>query len=93
MIDKLETNCPCGQPARYTSPCGKGNCNKRKRCPTYEELLKENKLNVRYTWAYRNFVNKVDDYFEYQNESKKDRQKVHQLLQNLADQLVNLEEE
>lgn len=51
MIDKLETTCGCGQPTRYTSPCGKGYCNKRKRCPTYEELLEENKKNERYVWA------------------------------------------
>ena len=93
MIEKLESTCGCGKPVKYTSPCGKGSCNKRKRCPTYEELLEENKKNERYTWTYRNFVNKVDDYFEYPFESKKDQKKVHQLLQDLTDSLVRLEEE
>jgi hypothetical protein len=93
MIDKLESTCQCGKPVKYTSPCRKGSCNKYKRCPTYEELLEQNKLNERYLRAYRTFVNGVDDYFEYRNESEKDRQKVHQLLQNLTDRLVNLEEE
>lgn len=93
MIDKLESTCGCGQPVKYISDCRKGSCNKRKRCPTYEELLEENKKNERYTWAYRNFVNKVDDYFEYRFESKKDQMKVYQLLQDLTDSLVRLEEE
>jgi len=93
MIDKLESTYPCGKLVEYTSTCGKGSCNKYKRYPTYEELLEQNNLNERYLRVYRNFVNNTDDYFEYRNESKKDRQKVHQLLQNLTDQLVNLEEE
>jgi len=93
MIDKLESTCGCGKPVRYTSHCGKGSCNKRKRCLAYEELLEENKKNERYTRAYRNFVNKVDDHFEYRFESMKDQKKVHQLLQDLTEALVRLEEE
>ena len=93
MIDKLESTCGCRKPVKYTSTCGKGSCNKYKHCPTYEELLQENKKNERYTWTYRNFVNKIDDYFEYRFESKKDQRKVHQLLQDLTDSLVRLEEE
>ena len=46
----------------------------------------------RYRWAYRNFVNQIEDYFEYSNESLKDREKVHQLLGNLTDKLVEIEE-
>ena len=57
--------------------CGKGSCNK----------------NERYRCAYRNFVNQIDDYFEYRNESIEDRKKVHQLLQNLTEQLVKIEED
>lgn len=93
MIDKLESTCPCGKPVRYTFPCGKGSCNKYARCLSYEEILEKNDRNEKYLRAYRNFVNNIDDYFEYRNESKKDRQKVHQLLQNLTDQLVNSEEQ
>lgn len=59
----------------------------------YDQLLKENRMNERYTWAYRNFVNEVDDYFEYRCESKKDQQKVYQLLQNLTERLCRLEKE
>ena len=64
-----------------------------KRCPTYEELCEDVRKNERYLKAYRNFVNQIDDYFEYRNEPIEDRKKVHQLLQNLTEQLVNVENE
>lgn len=88
-----EDKCGCGKRVRYTTSDGKGSCNKCGCCPTYDELCGEVNKNERYRWAYRNFVKQIDDYFEYKNESIKDRKKVHQLLQNLSDQLVNIEEE
>ena len=63
--------------AEIKCACGKGSCDK----------------NERYLKAYRNFVNQIDDYFEYRDESIEDRKKVHQLLQNLTEQLVNVENE
>ncbi len=36
---------------------------------------------------YRNTINKIDDFFEYANESTKDRQKIHELLDKLAAKL------
>ena len=60
-----------------------------------DELVREGVISFkeeRYRWAYRNFVNQIDDYFEYSNESLKDRKKVHQLLENLTDKLVGIEE-
>lgn len=90
---QTEYSCGCGKPVRYITSCGKGSCNKYQRCPTYEELELQTRKEERYRWAYRNFVNNIDDYFEYTNESQKDRKKVHQLLQNLTEQLVKIEEE
>lgn len=87
-----EDKCGCGKPVRYTTSDGKGACSKYGRCPTYEELCDDVRKNERYRWAYRNFVNQIDDYFEYRNESIEDRKKVHQLLQNLTEQLVKIEE-
>ena len=43
-----------------------------------------------YLSAYRSFINEIDDYFEYSNESLKDRKKVHQLLGNLTDKLKEI---
>ena len=34
--------------------------------------------------AYKHAVNKIDDWFEYANESAKDREKVHEILDNLT---------
>ena len=59
-----------------------------------DELIREGVISFkeeRYRWAYRNFVNQIEDYFEYRNESLKDREKVHQLLGNLTDKLVEIE--
>lgn len=36
-----------------------------------------------YLSVYRSFINELDDYFEYRNESLSDREKVHQLLVTL----------
>ena len=93
MIDKLQSTCGCGQPVKYSSPCGKGSCNKYKHCPTYEELEEDYWKSERDIQVYRNFVNKLDDYFEYRFESMKDQKKVNQLLQDLTEALVRLEEE
>ena len=46
-----------------------------------EEKLKH------YQWA----INKIDDHFEYSHESKKDQQKVHSILRQLTERLVELE--
>lgn len=43
-----------------------------------------------YLSAYRSFVNEIDDYFEYRNESLSDRKKVYQLLDNLTDKLMEI---
>lgn len=40
--------------------------------------------------AYRHAVNKIDDWFEYMNESKADREKVHEILDNLTLKLSTL---
>jgi hypothetical protein len=34
--------------------------------------------------AYQEAVNKIDDFFEYANESKSDRERVHEILDNLT---------
>ena len=34
--------------------------------------------------AYQEAVNKIDDWFEYANESAADREKVHEILDNLT---------
>lgn len=44
---------------------------------TYEEILV----------AYQKAINQIDDYFEYANESKKDRVRVHSILFRLTDKL------
>lgn len=91
-----DTKCPCGKEGRYiemVDDVETYSCNKYQRCPTYEELLVSNRNSDRYTWAYRNFVNNIDDYFEYSCESKRDQKKVHQLLQNLTETLVRVENE
>lgn len=90
---QIEYLCGCGKRVRYLTSDGKGACNKYGRCPTYDELYESVSKLASYIGSYRNFVNQIDDYFEYTNESMKDRKKVHQLLQNLTDQLVKIEEE
>lgn len=60
-----------------------------------DELVREGIVSFkeeRYRWAYRNFVNQVEDYFEYSNESLKDRKKVFQLLGNLTDKVLEIKE-
>ena len=87
-----EMKCNCGLPVRYSHGEKGDSCNKYAVCPTYDQLLEENqKLQKQLHW-YRYSVNKIDDYFEYRNESLKDRKKVHQLLGNLTDKLVEIEE-
>jgi hypothetical protein len=54
---------------------------------TIEDLVKLNvKLHVRLA-IYQRFANRVDDYFEYANESEKDRMRVHDLLRALTEEL------
>ena len=36
---------------------------------------------------YQNAINEIDDYFEYRNESKKDRKMVHSILEKLTRKL------
>lgn len=90
---QTEYSCGCGKPVRYITSCGKGSCNKYQRCPTYDELYSQVRKNTSLLMVYRNCINNIDDYFEYTNESQKDRKKVHQLLQNLTEKLVKIEEE
>jgi iron uptake system EfeUOB component EfeO/EfeM len=40
--------------------------------------------------AYKTFVNRIDDYFEYANQSIKDRMKVHLYLGSLTNRLSKL---
>lgn len=44
------------------------------------ELKDANRLNDEELSISRDTINLIDDYFEYANESKKDRQKVHDIL-------------
>lgn len=91
-----DTKCGCGKEGRYIhmrDGVETYSCNKYLRCLTYEELLVSNINSDRYVWAYRNFVNAIDDYFEYRCESKKDQKKVHQLLQNLTESLEKINNE
>ena len=39
--------------------------------------------------AYVEAVNKIDDFFEYRNESKSDREAVHKILKELTKDLKN----
>ncbi len=87
-----ELKCNCGLPVRYSHGDNIFSCNKYAVCPTYNELLESTRKEERYNLVYRNFVNQIEDYFEYSNESLKDRKKVFQLLGNLTDKLVDIEE-
>ena len=40
--------------------------------------------------AYRACINRIDDYFEYSNESVKDREMVHKALADLTNNLVEI---
>ena len=42
--------------------------------------------------AYQKAINKIDDYFEYSMESKKDQEKVHKILDDLMKKLKELNE-
>lgn len=41
-------------------------------------------------YCYRKAINKIDDYFEYSMESKKDQKKVRQILSDLTEELREL---
>lgn len=84
--------CGCGLPAKYyriSTITEEASCNKYYTCPTYKELTETNRQTQARLNMYQVAVNKIDDYFEYQGESKKDQKKVHQLLGNLCDALVS----
>ena len=88
MTDKAV--CGCGKPVRYATAPGKedeGSCNKHGRCATYEELKEALRTSGMQLSLYRDAVNKIDDYFEYAMESKRDQQKVHHILENLTDSI------
>ena len=87
-----ELKCNCGLPIRYSHGDKGDSCNKYAVCLTYDELLESIRKEVRYRGAYRDFTNQIEDYFEYSNESLKDRKKIFQLLGNLTDKLVEIEE-
>ena len=40
--------------------------------------------------AYRKGINKIDDYFEYRAESKKDQKYVHTVLQEVSEDVMRL---
>jgi hypothetical protein len=66
---------------------GPGSCNKRGRCPTYEELREGMIKANSQLWSYKEAINEIDDYFEYAMEPKQDQKKIHQILGNLTDKL------
>jgi hypothetical protein len=82
--------CGCGRPVRYLTPGNEdgGSCNKYMRCPTYEDIRSTLKVANRRLLLFQEAVNKIDDYFEYSMESKKDQKKVFQILGNLTDKLA-----
>lgn len=88
LIDEL---CGCGRQGRYTHFDKDGNevmaCNKYKRCLTRDELEQALVLTNKRLVSYVHAVNQIDDYFEYQMESKKDQKNVHHILGNLTDSL------
>ena len=49
-----------------------------------DELQWEIKILKKRMEAYQEAINKIDDWFEYANESAKDREKVHEILDNLT---------
>lgn len=81
--------CGCGKPAEYVSPANpnEGSCNKYNRCPTYEELKVFAARKQRVLNLYQQAIDVIDDYFEYRCESKKDQRKIHQILENLTEEL------
>ena len=86
----INMKCNCGLPAKYSHVEKGDSCNKYEACLPYDELLENTRKDQVYLSAYRNFVNEVDDYFEYRNESLVDRKRVHQLLGNLTDKLEEI---
>lgn len=81
--------CGCGKPVRYMidGSFENGSCNKYMRCYTNDELSEKLKTaNSRLNY-YQKAINAIDDYFEYANESSRDRKKMHQILGNLTDEL------
>lgn len=86
----INMKCNCGLPAEYTHAEKGNSCNKYEVCIPYDELLENARKDQVYLSAYRNFVNEIDDYFEYRNESLSDRKKVYQLLGNLTDKLKEI---
>lgn len=81
--------CNCGEPIRYIHKTG-ASCNKYTVCPTYEALLDQIELCEKVAKYYQNSLNTIDDYFEYSNESLKDRKKVFQILETLTDNLKGI---
>jgi len=41
--------------------------------------------------AYQKAINKIDDYFEYANESKSDRERIHKILAELTADLLEID--
>ncbi len=54
---------------------------------TVEKVFARSQKDTQALEEYRNTINKIDDFFEYANESTKDRQKIHELLDKLAAKL------
>ena len=88
MLNELK--CNCGLPVRYSHGEKGDSCNKYGVCLSYDELLENTRKDQVYLAAYRSFINEIDDYFECRNESLSDRKKVHQLLDNLTDKLMEI---
>jgi len=60
---------------------------------TNEELRKELSKTQHYLGLYIKTINRLDDFFEYNNESAKDRQKVWQILDALSAKLGSVEDD
>lgn len=49
--------------------------------------MKQNLINKIRVDAYEKAINKIDDYFEYANDSEKDKQMVRDILEDLSSEL------
>ena len=60
----FDEKCGCGRPVRYSVSADMsepGSCNKRGRCPTYEELKEGLRKANHRLFAFQYAVNKIDD--------------------------------
>ena len=53
-------------------------------------IFAEGEKNKKVLKAYIHTINRIDDFFEYSNESKKDREFIHEQLDKLTEQLTKI---